>query len=47
MTPEERITELEAKLRGTLEILKTIVNLDRDFDNDTTEYLIDEINGML
>lgn len=46
MTSEERINELETKLLNTLELLKTIVNIDRGLDKDTTDYLVEEIESL-
>lgn len=47
MTPEERIIDLETKLLSTLDLLKTIVNMNRGFDNETTEYLLEEISKLM
>lgn len=46
MTSEERINELETKLLNTLELLKIAVQMSRGLDNDTTEYLLEQIEAI-
>ena len=43
---EEKIVKLECKLNNTLELLKTVVRMDRDFDNETTDYFIEELSKL-
>ena len=42
----QRVAELECKLNNALELLKTMVRLDRDFDNETTDYFVEELSKL-
>lgn len=42
----QRVVELETKLNNTIELLRTIVLLDRGFDTETTDYFIEELNKL-
>jgi hypothetical protein len=44
---ERRIVDLEVKLLNTLDLLETIVNMNRGFSNETTEYLLEEISKLM
>ena len=46
MDLEQRVAELETKLNNVLELLRTMVLLDRGFDTETTDYFIDEISKL-
>ena len=46
MDLEQRVTELEYKLNDALELLKTMVRLDRDCDNETTDYFVEELSKL-
>ena len=46
MDLEAKVVELETKLNDVLELLKTMVRLDRDFDNETTDYFVEEFSKL-
>ena len=46
VTLEEKVVKLECKLNNALELLKTMVRMDRDFDNETTDYFLEELDKL-
>jgi hypothetical protein len=46
MDLEQKVAELETKLNNVLELLRTIVLFDKGFDNETTDYFIEELSKL-
>ena len=46
VTLEEKVVKLECTLNNTLELLKAMVRMDRDFDDETTDYFLEELSKL-
>jgi hypothetical protein len=46
MDLEQKVAELETKLNNVLELLRTMVLMDMGFDNETTDYFIEELSKL-